>query len=143
VYSFGDFYLSGFGEIGHAEHKAPLELVLCVQKDCGLIQLKHTVSPDVLYSQGYWYKSGINPVIVENLKDIAKQAMKMVDLKKGDVILDIGANDGTLLSFIPKKYKRVACEPADNLQRELKKHADIIIHNLWNYEDYEKGKNYN
>src|SRR3990167_6937999 len=130
VYSFGDFYLSGFGEIGHAEHKAPLELVLCVQKDCGLIQLKHTVSPDVLYSQGYWYNSGINPVIVENLKDIAKRAIQISGIKKGEVFIDIGSNDNTLLSNVPAHFYRIGIEPSKSFEENING-CDLIVHDFW------------
>ena len=134
VYSFGDFYLSGFGEVGHAEHKAPLELMECSNEDCGLIQLKHTVSPDVLYSQGYWYKSGINEMIKKDLYFIVHEAYGIRNFHSaGDKFLDIGANDGTLLSFLPEGIIRFGIEPALNFREELKKYCHSFIGKFWEH----------
>ncbi len=70
------------------------------------------------------------------MKDIAETAGRMVHLKSGDVVLDIGANDGTLLSFYPKTAIKIGCEPATNLVGELKKSADIVIEDFWEYEKH-------
>ncbi|OGZ93472.1 MAG: hypothetical protein A2131_02230, partial [Candidatus Sungbacteria bacterium GWC2_49_10] len=45
--------------------------------------------------------------------------------------LDIGANDGTLLSFVPSSSLRVGVEPAQNLIPELKRYADVIYGVAW------------
>ena len=37
------------------------------------------------------------------LNDIKKASMKLIKLKKNDLIIDIGCNDGTLLNFLTKK----------------------------------------
>ena len=42
------------------------------------------------------------------------------NLSKKDLVLDIGANDGTLLKYYKKKSLTLGCEPAKNLYRELK-----------------------
>ncbi|MBI4085869.1 MAG: methyltransferase domain-containing protein [Candidatus Liptonbacteria bacterium] len=117
---------------------APLELVLCSNSKCGLLQLKHTAPQEIMYSRHYWYQSAVNPVIVSDLKEIARVSQKLAELKKDDVVLDIGANDGTLLKFFSPNYIRAACEPANNLQAKLKKHADKIIHDFWSYAAYKK-----
>ena len=53
---------------------------------------------------------------------------KIVKLKKNDTVLDIGANDGTLLSYFKKDgVKTIGCEPAKNLQSKLKKNCLIIL----------------
>ncbi len=137
LFSLGDLHISTFvrnpGEsLGHA----PLELIWC--EDCTLVQLKHTAPQELMYSKHYWYRSGLNKVIVDDLKEIAETAVKMVDLKEGDVVLDIGANDGTLLSFYPKKYTRVGCEPATNLIEEMKKNCEIAITDFWSYDKYKE-----
>ena len=52
--------------------------------------------------------------------------------KKNDVVLDIGANDGTLLNYFKqKKIKTIGCEPANNLVKELKKNCNFLINNFW------------
>jgi hypothetical protein len=94
-----------------------------------MIQAKHTAPNDLLYSSHYWFKSGMNKVVADNLASIAKEAVEYMEA--GDTILDIGANDGTLLSHVPKKYVRVGVEPATNLVESLRKHADIVLNEFW------------
>ncbi|MCR4328837.1 MAG: class I SAM-dependent methyltransferase [Patescibacteria group bacterium] len=139
ILSLGNHYVSDFVPKNHKKGvKAPLELVLCANKKCELLQLKHTAPQEIMYARHYWYQSGLSPVIIADLKEIAKTSMKIAKPKKGDVILDIGANDGTLLGFYPKQLVRVGCEPADNLQEKLKKTATHRIHEFWSEEEYHK-----
>lgn len=108
------------GVIGPA---APLVLTVC--KDCGLFQLADTVSPELLYRE-YWYRSGTNEMMRANLKSVVLQACRTVTLRPEDVVLDIGANDGTLLSFYREfgaLSRRIAIEPAMNLHAVLKEKA--------------------
>lgn len=117
--------ISDFPEPGGAEDSAPLELVHC--SNCGLIQLKHTVDRDRLY-KFYYYRSGINESMVQALKEIVDYAQTFVKLEPNDKVLDIGANDGTLLSFYPRYVWAHGFEPASNLAEEAmqKAHARIF-----------------
>ena len=114
---------------------APLELVEC--KECTLVQLRHTAPQDAMYKK-YWYKSGLNPVIVKDLKEIWEQGKKLANLQKDDVVLDIGANDGSLLKFVPTEYVSVGCEPALNLQEELRQNCHHMIVHYWSADAYNK-----
>ena len=65
------------------------------------------------------------------LKDIAQVIKKMKILKKNDTILDVGGNDGTFLSYFnKKKYNRIGCEPAKNLQNILKENCDYVLNDF-------------
>lgn len=137
ILSLGNHYISTF--LTHPKEKtpkAPLELVLC--KNCDLLQLKHTAPQELLYARHYWYWSGLNPVITADLKEIAQVATKMVKPKKGDIVLDIGANDGTLLKFYPKSLIRVGCEPATNLIKHLRRVTPHVIADFWTYKAWKK-----
>ena len=71
------------------------------------------------------------------LRDITEQIEAMVPLRSGDVVLDIGANDGTLLaSYTVQGIHRVGCEPANNLVDLLRENADYVMHDFWDYERY-------
>ena len=94
--------------------------------------MRHTVDPNILYGEHYWYRSGLNPKLKQNLLDIANIVNTYTD--RGDIVLDIGANDGTLLSGIKTDRIRIGCEPAPNMQFELKQHADYIIDSMWTHE---------
>jgi len=103
----------------------PLDFCTCVE--CRLVQLRHTVDPDAMFRQ-YWYQSGINETMRAELEDVVAQATARVPLLKGDLVIDVGANDGTLLSFyLDRDLVRVAFEPAQNLQAALRSQADMII----------------
>ena len=116
ILSLGNQYVTNFVETPDTEYpKGPLDLVLCNIKDggCGLLQLKHTMERDVLYRK-YWYRSGISTTMIKALLDITSAAQKIVALSSGDLVIDIGANDGTLL----RQYKipglmTVGFEPSD------------------------------
>lgn len=130
-------YVSDFVYEGDETIKAPLDLVLCGK--CHLVQLGHVgVDTSILYNR-YWYRSGVNESMVKALKDIVDSATKLVDLKPGDTVLDIGANDGTLLRFYDENLDRVGFEPAQNLTEEAIVGGNRIIPKVFSYEDF-KGK---
>lgn len=91
----------------------PIVLDLC--RSCTLVQARHTPPPDLLYKRHYHYRSSITQTMRDALADVAEACQRAVELKPGDVVLDIGSNDGTLLRCFPKELTRVGCEPAENL----------------------------
>ena len=99
---------------------------LCVCPHCKLVQLRHTVDPDVMFRQ-YWYLSGVNEVMREELADIVAKVQDRLNLTSEDLVMDIGANDGTLLSAYRPGPLKVAFEPARNLNEELHRHASVVI----------------
>src|SRR5258706_3223925 len=74
----------------------PMQVVRCAD-GCGLVQLRHSVDPVLLYADGYGYRSGTNELMRTNLRSIAASVESAVHLRAGDTVLDIGCNDGTLL----------------------------------------------
>lgn len=97
----------------------PLSLVLCEHvTGCGLVQLEHTVAPEKLYTH-YYYRSGANAMTVQALQDVAICAYRHTSAGPGDIVLDIGSNDNTLLrQYFEKRLVRVGFEPAKNVVRE-------------------------
>tara|TARA_B110001452_G_scaffold252393_1_gene242247 strand:- start:594 stop:1556 length:963 start_codon:yes stop_codon:yes gene_type:complete len=72
------------------------------------------------------------------LKELYLSSLDHVKINNNDTVLDIGANDGTLLKYYKKNYTTIGCEPAKNLQKELKKNSDYLINNFWSYENFLK-----
>lgn len=123
----GDFAISTFPAPGDPPPpRAPLHLAICTI--CDLVQLSHSVSGEDLFRQ-YWYKSGINEAMRAELGDIVEQASARVGgLSSHDIVIDIGANDGTLLAKVGADGPcRIAFEPARNLTHELRQHAEVTI----------------
>lgn len=136
--SLGDLYVSDFLDPADRNKgiKAPLDLLLCNVKDggCGLLQLKHTVSSEAMY-RNYWYRSGINKSMTDELADIALNAARVANLQAGDFIIDIGANDGTLLrGYKVQGLKTIGFEPARNLYEYGKEGTTKIISDFFNHE---------
>lgn len=90
--------------------RAPLELVRC--DNCGLVQLRHDFAGEDLFRHTYGYRSGLNESMVRHLGGIAKAVLSAARPQAGDVILDIGSNDGTLLSHYPAgDFVRIGIDP--------------------------------
>lgn len=92
--------------------KIPMTALLC--EKCGLVQLKETVEPDLLYAQ-YFYRSHVTKTMSRDLKTVVDDALSRVKVKKGDAVLDIGCNDGTMIAMFPDSVKRVGIDPAKNI----------------------------
>ncbi len=131
IHSFGEMYVSNFVSNLKDKHiSAPLDLVYC--NNCSLVQLKHTAPQELLYSKFYWYRSGVNEFMINSLKDIYNNIIDLKVLQDNDIILDIGANDGTLLNFFDKKkYVTIGCEPAENLINSLNNKCTYVIDDFW------------
>jgi NDP-4-keto-2,6-dideoxyhexose 3-C-methyltransferase len=114
--SLGNIAISDFTEKPKRGVRLPLTLVFC--PSCTLLQLDLNIPRHLLY-KNYWYQSHLNPVIDNDLREIAGQT-------KGDSIIDIGSNDGTLLSYSQAKIK-IAVDPS-NIQP--------IGHNIIWVQDY-------
>jgi len=140
LFSLGTQYINNF--INKEDQpkcgKAPLEMVIC--ENCTLVQLRHTAPQELLYSRFYWYKSGVTDTMKKALRDITEKAETMFKLKAGDVVLDIGSNDGTLLrSYQIPGLITVGVEPADNLKEEGSKGITHLIHDFWVLDSYMKA----
>lgn len=136
ILSLGEQYVVNFFESDKEQaFKVPLELLLCDprQNGCGLLQLKHTTPADYLYGEHYWYRSGVNQTMQDELADITAKIEKIVRLKAGDFVLDIGCNDGTLLrSYRTSGLKLIGMDPAVNLVPLAKEGTTKIINDFFN-----------
>ena len=138
-FSLGNLFVSNFVKKKDIKKgiKAPLNLFYC--NKCSLIQLSHIAPQEIMYKRYYWYRSGVTKIMKLALKNIFVESLKHIKLKDNDVVLDIGANDGTLLNFYKKKkFITIGCEPAKNLQRSLKKNCNFILNNFWSKESLNK-----
>jgi len=138
IISLGNQYVTNFVEKDNeGQVKCPLDLIIC--EDCKLTQLKHNAPPESMWNEQYWYKSGISSTIREDLKNIVETSKKIVNPSEGDLIIDIGCNDGTLLnSYENSNLKYVGFEPSKNVAKDARGKGFKVINNFFNYEDFKK-----
>lgn len=126
LFTLGDFYHSDFLLPGEPLPEKT-ELGLSLDEDTGLVRLTTLTPPEKMFGK-YWYRSGTNATMRGELKGIVDEVMSRIELKAGDIWIDLASNDGTLLSFVPKSVYRIGIDPADNsFKEEAQKHADEII----------------
>jgi len=82
----------------------PLQLVKCMgdATKCGLVQLAHSYDLSEMYGLNYGYRSGLNKSMVSHLHAKVGRILSLLHLEAGDLIIDIGSNDGTTLAAYPK-----------------------------------------
>lgn len=91
--------------------QGPLEVAWC--PDCGLLQLLHSYEASEMYGENYGYRSGLNASMVEHLTSKARHLERMKPLSAGDVVLDIGSNDATMLkAYETRDIERIGIDPA-------------------------------
>lgn len=97
----------------------PLALNICPL--CRQLQLSHVVHPDLLF-RNYVYVSSTSPVFVKHFEDYAESVWKNLKLKKSDLIIDIGSNDGILLKPFKELGARVlGVDPAMKIANQATK----------------------
>lgn len=104
--------------------RAPLDLTIC--QACDLVQLRHTVDPNLLYTPRYWYRSGLNETMRAELQDIVKAASQIVPIVPWSTVLDVGANDGTLLECYWNQPTRIAVEPSQTFASLLHQQFEAV-----------------
>lgn len=104
----------------------PLELVKCEENNtgcCGLLQLRHSYDNAEMYGANYGYRSGLNASMVSHLQRIALSAQEKISLRPGDLIIDIGSNDATLLKFYPQdRYLLAGIDPTNEKFKDFYPH---------------------
>lgn len=117
------------GESGSTEI-FPLDLFIC--EDCSHVQLLTIVDPAKLFTDFYPYISSTSEVMVKHLKNLADDVIKQYDLKQGDLVVEPGSNDGTLLKFFQDGgMKVIGVDPADNLVARANELGITSIHSFF------------
>jgi hypothetical protein len=90
----------------------PTNLLHC--PNCDLVQLGLAVDPVIIFPPEYPYTSGTTRLLRDNFAELQREAASTLGLGKNDLVVDIGSNDGTLLSNFKAAGNRVlGIEPTD------------------------------
>lgn len=87
--------------------------------DCGHVQLLDLVDSSYLFDAEYTYRSGQTKGIIEHFQKYAADAWQRLGLQAGDLVAEVGSNDGTLLSEFKTRGARViGVDPASTIAQE-------------------------
>ena len=108
----------------------PLAVNFC--KNCGQLQLSHVVSPEIMFRHYVWVSS-TSPVTVKHFEEYAKSVFNNLLLKKGDLVVEMGSNDGVLLKPFKKLGMRVlGVDPARNVAKRATKEGIPTLPHFFN-----------
>ena len=116
----------------------PLQLVWC--PDSGLLQLKHTYDLSEMYGDNYGYRSGLNRSMVAHLNQKVKHLQRLRPVQSGDIVVDIGSNDGTLLkAYDGQGINRVGIDPTGNKFSEFYTEDIRLIPDFFSVDVYRRA----
>lgn len=105
--------------IPEVEIRFPLELLRCPA--CSLVQIGYEVDPQILFPYTYPYLSGTTRILRDNFKNLAEEACQLFNLCSSDLVIDVGANDGSLLApFRDAGCQVLGIEPSQAADAALK-----------------------
>jgi hypothetical protein len=100
------------GQVPRQQPWFPTNLLHC--RNCDLVQLGLAVDPVIIFPPEYPYTSGTTKLLRDNFADLHRESAAMLGLGDKDLVVDIGSNDGTLLSNFQNGGHRVlGIEPTD------------------------------
>ena len=103
----------------------PLELLFC--NSCKLGQISCIVDREILFPKSYPYTSSTTKILRENFLELSHELKKFYNLKKNDLMIDIGSNDGNLLSNFQSQCKVLGVTPEDIGKVAIKRGIPTII----------------
>jgi len=122
LFSLGMQYYTGIFPDKNAKiPKGKKKLIIC--KNCKLVQLDQNFNSKVMYGGNYGYRTQLNKSMYSHIKNKKTILEKKINLRKKDIIIDIGSNDGSFLNqFKSDKFKLIGIDPTiNNFKRYYKK----------------------
>ena len=139
LFTLGDLYVSDFLKDGESPRGGRVEMKMVYDPKHYTVRLEKAAPLDTMFGK-YWYRSGINETMKNELNSIVKSVQSVVKLKPNDVLVDIACNDGTLLGFVPNDVIRIGVDPVDDtFKAEAEKNANLIIQDYFNIQSYKNS----
>ena len=116
----------------HPTNKPKIEEIffpakLMYSKSSKLMQLDTVVKKEIIFPKSYPYTSSTTAVLRENFKDLYIECKKLKLMNKGDLIVDIGSNDGNLLSNFKKNNRVIGVTPERIGKIAIKKGINTLL----------------
>ena len=114
------------GSIPEEQAAYPAQVLICSK--CQLVQLGLVVDQNIIFPPEYPYRSGTTRILRENFADLFSEVSGMISITKDDLAVDIGSNDGTLLSnFVKGGIPVLGIEPTQMGELANKEGVRTII----------------
>lgn len=111
IISLGEQYITSRFPV-YGDFSTPkTSIILCMCEVCGLVQLNGTTNSNELYEYEYGYRSGISNTMRTHLKLYQEEILTKIQLTKGDIVVDIGSNDSTMLQYYSNDIRRIGVDP--------------------------------
>ena len=113
-------------ELKKPEKKYPLEVYFC--GNCKLVQLGYAADPILLFTDHFVYTTASNDELVRNFAALVDIIIKRFNLTEKDFAVDIGSNDGTLLSnYLPHNIKVLGIDPSKAAELAQQKNIPTML----------------
>jgi hypothetical protein len=123
------------------ELKFPFAMMVCT--NCWQVQLEEFPSMEFMFSN-HPYITGVNMPVVSHFKTMVERIVFRYGLEKNSLVIDIGANDGTLLSIFRDKGMRVlGVDPGSNTGKLCRANGITVCETFWNSETANSVKQLN
>jgi C-methyltransferase C-terminal domain/Methyltransferase domain/Putative zinc binding domain len=97
--------MRAIGALPHEQPAYPALVLSCPR--CTLVQLGLIVDKEILFPPDYPYTSGTTKILRDNFAELYAESQTLVPMGPADLAIDIGSNDGTLLSNFQRGGHRV------------------------------------
>jgi len=122
-------------KVGEAQPLFPLDLYLC--DDCGHLQLREVIRPEILYGN-YTYETASSLGLVRHFEEFAAECAHRLDVDANFRMVDIGSNDGSLaLAFKGLGAQVLGVEPAANIAEKARERGVETVNAFFNQETSE------
>lgn len=109
--------------------KYPAKILFC--EKCTTAHHEWVVDRNILFPKDYHYRANVTESVKNSHKDLFLQVKEFLKIKNTMKVMDIGCNDGTLLSFFKEKgCQTIGIEPTNSFE-EAKKNSDIVINEFF------------
>ncbi len=99
------------GERPKEEPSYPAEVLYC--KNCHLVQSGLIVNQNIIFPKSYAYISSNTKILRDNFTELYRECTTMFKLSPDDLVIDIGSNDGNLLSNFKDHHRVLGVTPED------------------------------
>ncbi len=130
------------GEKPREQPSYPAQLLYC--EKCHLVHLGLVVNPEILFPKEYPYTSSTTKILRENFAELYEECKTIINLGKNDLVIDIGSNDGNLLSNFKENHRVLGITPEEigkiAIERGIPTIIDYFSKNVVDKVKKESGK---